>query len=386
MFNVDVPKYNAWLLALFFFSQGLFIYISAGEENHLRFILIIGICVFSLLINGIKFPSKVLMFFIVYVGIVLLKFLIDPLGLHDNATISAMRYLIEGCLICYLGAQEFSLNVLFRILRVLAIIVCVEVCLIVNNESLFLAYQMKQGWYMGFGYLIMPAVNVLFYEIFVHGIKARCIDTLVYIPSVIFMCVYGNRGAALGHIILVMALIVLWSSRKSLACRVSFFAALVSIPSVVYCYLDEIFTYLLIFFNGSLPYSISKYRSFFYDGRQSFSSGRDDIYAYVLESIAEHPFLGDYIGYIHWKTSYAHNVFLEVLGNYGILVFMAFVIFLIYVFYDILHESQYYYKQCFWVFSSGFCALGMLSEGHFFDNYLMLIFGMYLSGKFIREL
>ena len=153
MFNVDVSRYNAWILALFFFSQGIFIYISASEENHLRLITIICLCIFSFILNGIKFSQRIMMFFIVYLGIILLKFLIDPVGLGDSVTISAIRYLVEGCLICYFGAQDFSLEGLFRALRVLAIIVCIEACLIISNENLFLTYSLQQGWYMGFGYI-----------------------------------------------------------------------------------------------------------------------------------------------------------------------------------------------------------------------------------------
>lgn len=386
MFNVDVSRYNAWILALFFFSQGIFIYISASGENHLRLITIICLCILSFILNGIKFSQRIMMFFIVYLGIILLKFLIDPVGLGDSVTISAVRYLVEGCLICYFGAQDFSLEGLFRALRVLAIIVCIEACLIISNENLFLTYNLKQGWYMGFGYTLMPAVNVLFYGIFTRGIRERLIDVLIYVPSVILMCIYGNRGATLGHVILIITLIILWSSKKSLSCKLSIFVAVMSIPSVVYYYLDEIFYNLFIFFEGATPYSISKYMLLFYDGEGSFSSSRDDIYMYVLDAVAEHPFLGNYIGYIHWKTSYAHNVFLEVMGNYGIPIFVIFLIFLLYVFYDVLNNSTYFYKQCFLVIASCFIARGMLSEGHFFDNYLMLIFGMYLSGKFTREL
>ncbi|MDD6597325.1 O-antigen ligase family protein [Anaerovibrio sp.] len=386
MFNVDVSRYNAWILALFFFSQGIFIYISASGENHLRLITIICLCIFSFLLNGIKFSQRIMMFFIVYLGIILLKFLIDPAGLGDSVTISAIRYLVEGCLICYLGAQDFSLEGLFRALRVLAIIVCIEACLIISNENLFLTYNLQQGWYMGFGYTLMPAVNVLFYGIFTRGIRERLIDVLIYVPAVILMCIYGNRGATLGHVILIITLIILWLSKKSLSCKLSIFVAVMSIPSVVYYYLDEIFYNLFIFFEGATPYSISKYMLLFYDGEESFSSSRDDIYMYVLDAVTEHPFLGNYIGYIHWKTSYAHNVFLEVMGNYGIPIFVIFLIFLLYVFYDVLNNSTYFNKQCFLVIASCFIARGMLSEGHFFDNYLMLIFGMYLSGKFTREL
>ena len=382
MLNIDVSRCNAWILALFFFSQGLFIYVSAGEENHLRFILISIICLLSLLINGIKFTKKILIFINVYLGIILLKFFMDSEGLLDDETVSAIRYLVEGCLICYLSTQDFSLKRLFRVFRLLAMIVCFEACMIVSNESLFLYYSMKQGWYMSFGYTLMPAVNVLFYGIFTQGLKSRLIDAIVYVPSVVLMCFYGNRGAILGHVILIITLVILWSSRKSLACKISIFAALVSIPSVVYYYLDDIFYNLFIFFEGATPYSISKYMLLFYDGEGSFSSGRDDIYMYVLDAVTEHPFLGNYIGYIHWKTSYAHNVFLEVMGNYGIPIFVIFLIFLLYVFYDVLNNSTYFNKQCFLVIASCFIARGMLSEGHFFDNYLMLIFGIYLSGKF----
>lgn len=257
--------------------------------------------------------------------------------------------------------------------------------MIVSNESLFLYYSMKQGWYMSFGYTLMPAVNVLFYGIFTQGLKSRLIDAIVYVPSVVLMCFYGNRGAILGHVILIITLVILWSSRKSLACKISIFAALVSIPSVVYYYLDDIFYNLFIFFEGATPYSISKYMSLFYGGEENFSSGRDDIYIYVLDAVAEHPFLGNYIGYLHWKTSYAHNIFLEVMGNYGIPVFVIFLIFLLYVFYDVLQNSTYFNKQCFLVLASCFIARGMLSEGHFFDNFLMLIFGLYLSGKFTER-
>ena len=133
MLNIDVSRCNAWILALFFFSQGLFIYVSAGEENHLRFILISIICLLSQLINGIKFTKKILIFFIVYLGIILLKFFMDSEGLLDDETVSAIRYLVEGCLICYLSTQDFSLKRLFRVFRLLAMIVCFEACMIVSN-------------------------------------------------------------------------------------------------------------------------------------------------------------------------------------------------------------------------------------------------------------
>ena len=53
MFNVDVSRYNAWILALFFFSDGIFIYISASGENHLRLITIICLCIFSFILKNL---------------------------------------------------------------------------------------------------------------------------------------------------------------------------------------------------------------------------------------------------------------------------------------------------------------------------------------------
>jgi O-antigen ligase len=89
-----------------------------------------------------------------------------------------------------------------------------------------------------------------------------------------------------------------------------------------------------IYFNlGIQTYSLAKYRMMINEGIAESSSGRDQIYRSIWELIKQKPFIGHGIGILQSTSGYtAHNIFLQILVESGILGLLIWVFIWIYCF------------------------------------------------------
>ena len=112
-----------------------------------------------------------------------------------------------------------------------------------------------------------------------------------------------------------------------------------------------------------------------------FTAGRDKIYEFALYSISNNLFFGNYIGYIHRISSSSHNIFLEILCDYGLIVFCAFVCFLVYRIYVFIKYGCLEEIPILIIFVS--CAFEQMTSGYmFFQNNFMFLLGLLMANRY----
>lgn len=183
------------------------------------------------------------------------------------------------------------------------------------------------GWidnieYMRFGYAMLPTTLVSIYAFRFHYKTLHC---LVGLSSFMLILIYGSRGPILG--ILIFLLIILISDKK-LKIHQKILSLLALNIGYFYLFVFNRFIKILDFVYYDLnlqTYSISKLRVMINEGFAESSSGRDVLYEQFMEQIMSEPIFGSGIGITHtlWDIT-SHNLFLQILLEFGILGMLIF--------------------------------------------------------------
>ena len=191
---------------------------------------------------------------------------------------------------------------------------------------------------MRFGYGMVPIVMGAYIDFVykrscdsaINNSKTMIINILIMILGFLSIFIYGARGCILVLMIFV-ALDRLLINKKNIIKNVVY----ILVAVVVYLNLFPI----LNFFEkiskkiGIYSYSITKFKMQLVGGFDYASSGRDRIYQDSLEKIKTSPLTGNTISIDEDGGSYAHNIFLQVGEDFGIIAIVLLAVFLIYVIY-----------------------------------------------------
>lgn len=172
--------------------------------------------------------------------------------------------------------------------------------------------NLNKGVYsMGFSYYFLLPCLFFEYEFF----KKRTIKYFIYTAiSILIIIAVGSRGPILS--IAMYTIIEVFNNVKE---RKPFYTLLIFLIGVVILiYFDKIVLYLYEFLNNYGIYSRTLYLFSQEDGIHL--SNREYIYNYAIELILEHPILGVGIaGDRYFLGTYAHNLFLEIILDYGVI-------------------------------------------------------------------
>lgn len=177
--------------------------------------------------------------------------------------------------------------------------------------------------YMSFGFnCILPATVGLYIGIRYLGRKKLIILEVVAILELILFC---NRGAILTAIIFIVLyeLIIKKKTGKKLLLFFISFCVLIlvlvnlsSICNIVIDYLED---------RNLYSYAFNKLYNYINNKDNNVLSGRDAIWKQCIEEYKLHPFIGNGIANFEKKYEhYPHNIFLDVLTNFGILGMLVF--------------------------------------------------------------
>jgi hypothetical protein len=230
------------------------------------------------------------------------------------------------------------------------------------------SYSMSLSYYM-----LLPAL-VFFNEIIERfSIK----NFIFFILSILIILSLGSRGAILCILIFTFLKFFSPHSKKSFTKIIISFSILgIGIISLIF--LDGIIEFL---YNQLLSYSINSRTLRLFLREEIYLSGRDMIYESVIVEILQRPLLG--IGIAGDRSTlgggYVHNLFIELIGNFGIAVGLIFSICLILLIIKSLFikDKEKYDLIIMWL-SLGFVHL-MVSRSYLIDIKFWIFLGLIIN-------
>lgn len=255
-------------------------------------------------------------------------------------------------------------------------------CLGIIVETIFLVlYMMPRGLMgqddMSRSYQLLPnvmfAINYAFYNkklpIFVSsGI------------GVLYLLAMGSRGPIIVILAYILILLVFKSSSKTWVKAL----VLLFLAFFIFFFLNtKMYTYFLttvssVFKGMGLSTRVLDFASS--NTVFSYYSGRDNIYAIAIDKIKERPMLG-YGLYGEWKWFgwNAHNLYLELMLNFGIPIAVFILIYIITTLVrGVMGNKNTYAKELIIIFSVFVFAKSIFS-GTFFDKWLFFIIGFCIT-------
>ena len=185
--------------------------------------------------------------------------------------------------------------------------------------------------YMKYGYAILPIVLIACTNI-IRG-QISIAQWGLFLFSLLSMIIFGARGALFTFVLYFLFSFLFLSRAKLVWKLVLSLGAFVGVLAMPYL-LTQLITILDQY--GVSSYSVSKYSELLKGAKFiDTSSGRNFLYEYAYKRILDHPFLGNPFNSCYVDTGgdfyYYHNVFLDLLVNYGTLVTGVLLLLLVYV-------------------------------------------------------
>ena len=203
------------------------------------------------------------------------------------------------------------------------IISCISFLLMIMNIMGSNLFRIK-GYSMGLGYaLILPCI-ILLYD---YSEKDSYLSFFLSLSDLLFIVLFGSRGAVLGivfyyiYFVLIKNLVQQKHTVRTIAVTIFSLVIVLSIKEI----LQVVYEWLTK--NGY--YSRTIYLLLF---DIYHDSHRNEIYARLISAIEEHPFTfrgisSDYL----LVDTYSHNIFIEIIYEFGLLLAIPIIILLLYL-------------------------------------------------------
>ena len=183
---------------------------------------------------------------------------------------------------------------------------------------------------MGFAYYAIPTVQILWYCFLKNK---NIIMGFFSILGIVYLFLCGTRGPILCAVIyILMSLFIGDNNNKATRKKWLIFLSLITLSIILYINAVRIAKTLYPLF---VKYHLStRILQYFISSNSNVSdlSGRKNLYSAIINNINEHPLFGTGIASDREIIgSYSHNIVLEIINSYGILIGFLFVIILVVV-------------------------------------------------------
>ncbi|MBU5427910.1 O-antigen ligase family protein [Tissierella pigra] len=246
--------------------------------------------------------------------------------------------------------------------------------LVFTGNALIGAYSMSLSYYM-----LLP--TIMYMNEFLDKVSLK--GGVILGVSLLVILALGSRGAIM--CIGVFAILKLVRKIKKLTyTKVLIYLIILSIMIMGLVFLNEILEYI---YNFLLNFGIRSRSIELFLRDDMYLSGRDKLYEYVIEEIFNNPFLG--IGLTGDRFildgGYAHNIFIEILANFGLVIGTIIIITILYIVVKSLFikDIKKYNMVIVWL-SIGFVHL-FVSSSYLIDFKFWILLGLSLKVVFTKN-
>ncbi len=265
---------------------------------------------------------------------------------------------------------DVLMDIMEKVSKVVFIVGVLIAALVFAGHSSVGSYSMSLSYYM-----LLPAI--MYMNDFLNNISLKVGAALAV--SLLVILSLGSRGAVL--CIGVFTILKLIKNLKKVTyTRLFIYIILFAIVFVGFIFFDEILEYI---YNFLLNYGIKSRSIRLFQRDNIHLSGRDIIYAKVFNEILKSPILG--LGLagdrVILSGSYAHNIFIELLVNFGVIIGLILVITLLLIIIKSVFTKDLikYNIIIIWI-SLGFISL-LVSNSYLLDFKFWILLGLSLRIK-----
>ena len=309
MFTINRKDFTSLLIAFSFFQFGILQPMAILLHSQVVIAIATIITVVLLLV---AFQFQIRKYVFVTFAAISLLFLFSYL-FYDSRDMTLFifgEFLLKSFSLFLIGSFPFATNSLKKYFFLFSNINFVALLFIL------LSGQIEAIDYMRFGYALLPTLLVSLH-LFKEGHKI--LNATIILSSFLMIFIYGSRGPLVGMILFLLILLFI---NKKIKIHIKVIALLGMGIGFVYLFLMNGLIRILnfIYFDlGFETYSIEKLRMMVLNGLAESSSGRDVLYQRFIGLFIDSPVVGNGIGVTNelWGVT-PHNLFLQILIEFGI--------------------------------------------------------------------
>lgn len=287
-----------------------------------------------LLKNGFSVNQNIFIFYLFFLLVITTKVFISE-SAPSAIVLIVLFTLPASYIMCYQFDYDTFMHYSIKVSRLCFLLICWN--------------PFTSGFdYMRFGYGMLPVVIFCYLDLIhylprqdnVHNLNTY-MDIAIAGLGAIEILIYGARGSLLALILFLalerFAVNKFFSIKNTLLISAGLITILMIVP--ILDMFEKVAKQI-----GIYSYSITKFKMQLSGGFVYAASGRDILYEKSIAKIKEHPLLGGKI-IMDESGTYAHNLFLQVAQDLGIVFLILLIVFLIYVLYKIFSKKSTYNEK-----------------------------------------
>lgn len=315
-------KYSSVCLGFYFF-YGFFIVLNKVlKVSYISPNYIFPLLIIFLLKKGIFYKKSIISFlFIILIIILNIIFSLDYISVYYFDLVEIIGFCLFPCL---LSSSKFNFNFFIKVLNKMAManIIIIIIYLILNKND-FLQQTEGTLTYMSIGYFLLPSILIgVYYSLFY---KKNIFEYIFILIALFLNFLYGSRFSfILGYI---GVLILLYLYNKKFLYYIFFnIAIIINFKKFLELLISSLDKLRINAINVERIY----YSLYLSKDLNTSSAGRLEIYLDTLQIIKNNIFGIGIYGYLEKMPEYSfgfypHNIFLEILLQFGIFGFIIFI-------------------------------------------------------------
>ena len=369
------------------FIKGLFLLI-IGDSFFLESVITYCVLIILLCLSFNKIKKSISIWDLIYLIIFIIALSLSLLSFNDDINLvwDILKEIIRSCILCYLvGISIENYIELRKVLKIVAyVILIISIINILFLKTVFLVLNYSQD----FGYKVLIASIIFAFELISEG-KIRYL--VAEICTLILILMSGSRGPLLSLILSLAILFFLFNVRNTVY---NYFLTISIVVFGIIIYLN-LQTLLIVLSSYFERFGVSqRVLNAFLSNSISVDSSRSSIARYVINYIKNDPITGsglfndrvlifNNITFSSTQTyygSYAHNFFLEILMQFGLvlgslIIFLFFRLLYISIFKNIEKSSEYI---TVFMFCFGFLPL-LVSRSYLTTKWFYMLIGVIIG-------